>query len=83
MITILEEFMKNNSFKAFENQIISDRKDNGASTKENVQATIGLFRLIGDIVELYGPNIPKVLSGITTKQKYQQPDDNNTSSKNE
>ena len=74
--------MEKNSFKAFESLIISDRKDNGASTKDNVQANIGLFRLIGDIVELYGTNMPKVLGGFATNQKSQQPDENNASSEN-
>ncbi|MCZ2102475.1 MAG: hypothetical protein LC107_13170 [Chitinophagales bacterium] len=59
--------MKKNSFKELESMIIRDRKDDGTSIKEQIQTQVGLFRLIGDIIELYGPNMPKVLQGFISK----------------
>lgn len=59
--------MEKNSFKEFESMIIRDRKDDGSSIKEHIQTQVGLFRLIGDIIELYGPNMPKILQGFISK----------------
>ncbi len=58
--------MKKNSFKELESVIIKDRSEQSKSTKQNVQSNIDFFKLVGDIVELYGPNFPKVLQSFVS-----------------
>ncbi len=57
--------MSKNSFKELESLIINDRGTHSEVTKQNVQSNIIFIKFLGDIFELYGPNVVKVLQSIS------------------
>ena len=60
--------MDKNSFKELENLIIDNRGESGNITKKNIQSNIQFFELIGNLVELYVPNVPKILQCFDKSQ---------------
>lgn len=57
------EDMKVNNFKELERLMISNRAGDGDITKQQIGHTTGIFRFIGNLVELYLPRMVNSLIG--------------------
>lgn len=55
--------MRKNNFKELENLMISQRKSDGEYTKNSIGHQTGLFRLVGDIIDLFFPRMIDTLIG--------------------
>jgi hypothetical protein len=46
-----------NNFKKIEEDLISRHGEPPAKVKKNIDSTFGIFRIMGDILELFVPNM--------------------------
>ncbi len=60
--------MKKNSFKELESYLINQRTESSKiSTQQNVRSNLNLFELVGNIIELYVPVVPEILTSFDKK----------------
>ncbi len=65
--------MEINNFKELERQEIAELGKPPETIRQKIAHNIGLFRFIGDLVELYLPNAGKSIIGMTTGDSKKEP----------
>ena len=63
--------MRINNFKKLERQEVENMDQSLSRIKNNVTGSLGLFRLVGDVVELF---LPKIFGLFVSMSKPQEPD---------